>query len=679
MDYSSQPSARSHLAAMGYRLGGWAGAGLMVSTLLIISPAARANTLTAWQFDPATQQLTLTLPSGITPQYTVEANPGRIVLTLPQTQLEALATEQTYSGAVSQIRLSQVGGATVIVLELAANAVLAADGASLIAIAAGDQTRWVLTALAAAPADAPTVAVPNTPIPGTTAMIVELPPIPGNDPRLGFPEAGPGRLSSSAANLMLPSDINNLTNLPETLPVDPFNLGRPGEQISVPSLAELDAAVGPVAVAPQGAAAAPPTVEPSAPAAAIATQPATTGPVLTLEPPASPGTAPAVSAPPVATPPAPQPEAVATLPPVPAEPAIAQPEAMPPIDAETSGVPIAVTPPELPSPEPPAIGSGTMEPVATESAVEPAALEPGAIAVDPPAAPGVEASSSAPAVAAEPPSLPDLAADGAAAGQLDAISQEPPPVARVPVEFASPNSNLLTVPTAPTTASQGTVVPPDSPTFLAAAGEAILFGSPLPNGSQAALPGAVSAPADRPLSPDTLVAAGTVLALRYVGNEPLDLNVNASQNQVLLLAQDIRDPITNGIVAPAGSQLIGQFEPTPQGQRWVSKMLIAPSGQRVDFASTTEYMVGNTDVSSPRLAAGAGLGALALLLLTGFSGIGLVGGALVGATTVVGTSPQHVVIEPNQVIQVQVIQDIPRAIPIAAAPEHSREWGTGGW
>ncbi|WP_035994421.1 hypothetical protein [Leptolyngbya sp. KIOST-1] len=175
------------------------------------------------------------------------------------------------------------------------------------------------------------------------------------------------------------------------------------------------------------------------------------------------------------------------------------------------------------------------------------------------------------------------------------------------------------------------------------------------------------------------MAAGTILQLRYVGSEPLDLNTGSSQSQVLLLAHDLRDPITNGIVAPAGSQLIGQFEPTPEGQRWVSTMLISPAGQRVDFASTTEYMVGSPEVSSPRMAAGAGLGALALMLVTGFSGIGLIGGALVGATTVVGTSPQTVVIAPNQIIQVQVIQDVPRAIPIAAAPEQSREWGTGGW
>ncbi|MGB3202241.1 MAG: AMIN domain-containing protein [Nodosilinea sp.] len=669
MEYSIQPVTLLGLAAIGHRLGPWAGAGLIASTLLVISPAAQAETLAAWQFDPSTQQLTLTLPSGITPQYSIEANPARIVLTLPQTQLGAVATEQTYSGAVSRISLRQMDDTTVVVLDLSVDAVLAADGASLISIAAGDQTRWVLTALAA-PGNASAVAVSGTtsvPGPasasGSNQMIVDLPIMSGNDPRLGFPEAGTGRLSTSAANLMLPSDIDSLANLPETLPVDPFNLGQPGEQVSVPSLAELDALAGPVAVA-SPTVLEPPTAgsvaQPSAIASPVTLTAAGTSPVLTLEPPAALGMA--TPSPSVARPS--QPEAVATRP--------AAADTLPPIDSDTSGVPIAVTPPAISTPEQP-----TAQPQAEVIAVAP----PGApsTSATPSPAPAAEARRSATVMANDPPALPNLAAEAAIAPQPDAIGQEPPPVAVVPAELGGA-PNLLNVPTAPATTSQGYVIPPESPIILAAAGEPILFGSPLPGSSdQAALPEVINpAPAERPLSPDTLVAAGTVLELRYVGDEPLDLNTDSSQNQVLLLARDIRDPITNGIVAPAGSQLIGQFESAPQGQRWVSKRLISPAGQQVDFASTTEYMVGSPDVSTPRLAAGAGLGALALMLVTSFSGIGLIGGALVGATTAVGTAPQSVVIEPNQIIYVQVIQDVPRAIPIAAA-EQSREWGTGGW
>ncbi len=651
MEYPTQVFLSSR-TSLSHRLGGWAGAGLMASTLLIMCPAAQADTLAAWQFDPASQQLTLTLPSGVTPQYTVERDPARVVLTIPQTQVGSVTTQQAYSGAVSgavsQVSLSQVNADTVVVLELAPNTVLAAEGASLVAIAAGDQTRWVLTALVA-PSAMPSVAT----APG---MIVELPMIPGNDPRLGFPEAGTGRLSTSAANLMLPSDINNLTNLPETLPVDPFNLGRPGEQVSVPSLAELDAAIGPVAIAPQLTA---PSSEPPATAAqpaAVGTlppaaPPAGTASVLTLEPPPlAAGITPSAPAAPVAT-----------------------------IDAETSGIPIAVTPPELPAAErPPTTAQGQVpEAIAVEPLPvnAPAASGSAVIATNPPALPQPEV------LAPGQPGIPNDIGPNAIGPNVigpNVIGQEPPPVATVPVELNAPN--LLAVPTAPNTTAQGNVLPPENTLELAAAGQIILFGTPLPNGGQAAYPDAITPPpAERPYSPDTLIAAGTVLELRYVGNEALNLNTSSSQNQVLLLAQDIRDPITNGVVAPAGSQLIGQFESTPHGQQWVSKMLIAPAGQQVAFSTISDYIIGTPEISPPRVAAGAGLGALALLLVTGLSGIGLIGGAIVGATTMVGTAPQHIVIEPNQMIQVQVMQDIPRASPIASAPENSREWGAGGW
>ena len=129
------------------------------------------------------------------------------------------------------------------------------------------------------------------------------------------------------------------------------------------------------------------------------------------------------------------------------------------------------------------------------------------------------------------------------------------------------------------------------------------------------------------------------------------------------------------MLAPRGSQLIGRFEPSGTNQQWVSEMIIVSNGQRVPLASTSETLIGTPQVNGGRLAAGSGAGALALALLTGFSGIGLIGGAIVGATTMVGTSPQQVVIEPNQIIAVQVTENVPRAMPIAVGPDLSREWG----
>jgi hypothetical protein len=216
--------------------------------------------------------------------------------------------------------------------------------------------------------------------------------------------------------------------------------------------------------------------------------------------------------------------------------------------------------------------------------------------------------------------------------------------------------------------------------MLMAAEEAIAFGQPLP-ASIKAVEASPSGAGDRPLSPDILIASGTILELRYTGTEPIRLDPNTDLNEVLVLETEIRDPVTNGVLAPAGSQLIGQFETHRENQQWVSHALIVPDGYRIPFASTSEYLYGTPQISGGGLALGTGAGALALTLLTGFSGIGLLGGAILGATTAVGIAPQQIVIQPNEVIYAQVTEDIPRSMPIAAAPAEAREWGTvpGSW
>jgi TctA family transporter len=61
------------------------------------------------------------------------------------------------------------------------------------------------------------------------------------------------------------------------------------------------------------------------------------------------------------------------------------------------------------------------------------------------------------------------------------------------------------------------------------------------------------------------------------------------------------------------------------------------------------------------LALTSGIGALALTVLTGFTGVGFLGGAVLGAATAVGVAPQTIVVEPNQIIEVQILEDVPRS------------------
>lgn len=87
---------------------------------------AQAAPLTSWSFDPAANQLEVTLQDRTTPRYFLLAQPARIVLDLPNTQVGKVSTQQNYSGAVRQVRVSQFEkGVTRIVLELSPEVVLA--------------------------------------------------------------------------------------------------------------------------------------------------------------------------------------------------------------------------------------------------------------------------------------------------------------------------------------------------------------------------------------------------------------------------------------------------------------------------------------------------------------------------------------------------------------------------
>ncbi|NET50421.1 MAG: AMIN domain-containing protein, partial [Merismopedia sp. SIO2A8] len=75
--------------------------------LALSSASALAAQLTQWSFDQQTQRLELSLPDGTTPQYFLLAQPPRIVIDLPNTQIGSVADVQTYPGVVRSIRVSQ--------------------------------------------------------------------------------------------------------------------------------------------------------------------------------------------------------------------------------------------------------------------------------------------------------------------------------------------------------------------------------------------------------------------------------------------------------------------------------------------------------------------------------------------------------------------------------------------
>ena len=160
-----------------------------------------AATLSRWRFSPENQQLELVLPNGITPRYFVLAQPARIVLDLPNTDVGALSGEQSFSGAVRQVRVAQFEPDLVrVVLEMNPDAVFAAGQAELTAVEtlANGETRWVLRPLlrgeestgAVAALPAPPVEMPvempvetaATPIPDAPMPPTEDTPLPALEP-----------------------------------------------------------------------------------------------------------------------------------------------------------------------------------------------------------------------------------------------------------------------------------------------------------------------------------------------------------------------------------------------------------------------------------------------------------------------------------------------------------------
>lgn len=204
------------------------------------SPAA---TLSNWRFDPAANQLEITLEAKTTPNYFLLDQPLRIVLDLPNTQLGKVATQQDYSGAVRQVRVSQFDkNVTRIVLELAPDAVL--NTRQMVQLqrttpqpAKGD--RWVLrpqiarqTSQPTSQTSLPTTLPPATP-PSPQQPVVSVPPLQPsptassvpNEPIIEFGQPLP--TTSPTATPRIPTPAPSPTNAPPQATTTPRNVAAP--------------------------------------------------------------------------------------------------------------------------------------------------------------------------------------------------------------------------------------------------------------------------------------------------------------------------------------------------------------------------------------------------------------------------------------------------------------------
>jgi AMIN domain len=110
-----------------------------------ISLAAPTAKLNKWNFNPKSQQLEITLSASTTPVYFYLAQPPRLVVDLPNTQLGNVDTQKNYPGTIQRIRVSQFSpSVTRIILDLEPGIFIDANQIQLQPISPQNPTRWVL-------------------------------------------------------------------------------------------------------------------------------------------------------------------------------------------------------------------------------------------------------------------------------------------------------------------------------------------------------------------------------------------------------------------------------------------------------------------------------------------------------------------------------------------------------
>ncbi|MGQ9836407.1 MAG: S-layer homology domain-containing protein [Cyanobacteriota bacterium] len=161
------------------------------------------------------------------------------------------------------------------------------------------------------------------------------------------------------------------------------------------------------------------------------------------------------------------------------------------------------------------------------------------------------------------------------------------------------------------------------------------------------------------------LAAGTLIPTTSTFNERLYIAPNETRPFSLIVSNPIRNA-QGEIVVPYGSRVDGRFEPAPGGTRFVAESVIV-NNQLFPLAAQSDVI---HDVKDPRYTTsgkiiqdatiGAAAGAI-LGLVTGDNAIAteeVLGAGVAGAVIGNVTAPQVVVLDPNQVIQLRLTQDL---------------------
>jgi hypothetical protein len=611
--------------------------------------------LARWQYDPQTNHLEVTVKDGTEPRYFLMAQPARIVVDLPETSIGEVTKQASYEGAVRQIRLAQHNkNTTRIVLELAPNVVLAPGQVQLQRVnkSSSGNVRWVVRPLIAA----------NSVTQTDTTAIAPTTPV------KSAPLAQPASVESAQATTKPVSDTSS--EVPSAAPAQPVSLAP-----------VLNSGRSPLPAVEQDTAATKPTENGETSTTATSSIPSSSTTELPAVKDVKPSSQPATTVPPSMA----------------AKPAATQADLeklsqgsdqlLKPMQPITQPIAIAV-----PAPETSTTYKVEVQPsINTAKPVTPTVSSPPssngsptalAIATPTPAQSPTSRSTtpfpdvpSTPTLVKEAPSLvemPDTVPVLVQASSQPTVTVPPLDVTPTEVpssdtsEFPTPGTpNIspakqpdvsvpplqpLEFPTTPSTPS--VTVPPLQPQAPLAqpasrpatpTGEVIDFGQPLPAAAQ---------------TQSFFLSKGTILSLRYPNTVAMKLRSGTPQQEVLFLESEVRDG-RGYVIFPAGSAVTGRFETSTVGSRFIAQA-ISIGGRNIPMVARSEAIAGGRQISENNLLRNAGIGAVAGAVLSDFSGFGVLGGAAAGAAVTYFTSPKPATIQPYQIIQVRLLEDLQR-------------------
>ncbi len=199
-----------------------------------------------------------------------------------------------------------------------------------------------------------------------------------------------------------------------------------------------------------------------------------------------------------------------------------------------------------------------------------------------------------------------------------------------------------------------TITTQAQPNPLPPAEGTIPFGQPLPRTSQPQSTISSRTIDQRP--PSVLLPAGTQLTLRYPNPNEVRLKDKPERQDVLILQGGIVDQEGNYIIPP-DTPIVGYFETSSKGSRFQVEA-INLEGRSIPIQGESGWIPGRLDPEPKNVLRDTGIGGLGLFLLTGFTGVGLLVGALGGAAVGLATSPQPTTLQPEQVIEVRLSEDL---------------------